>query len=252
MAFPTVDDFLEQAFGSASQTHNVTMPSTVIANDLLLVLFSNNTGSSTSVTTPSGWSLLGSNYHSDFTTFSIFAKVAVGDEDGTSVNFETSTSVTACSHVYRISGWYEAIGGVEATLGAPGGTTTPNPPSHTASWGSADNLWIACFGAGDDDQATTAYPTNYTNGDYVISGGGNNNGCEIGSARRENTTATEDPDTFTIASNESVVAATISIRPASAGTPVTATPADSNTANWSDTRTGQLNYLANVEDDIDT
>src|SRR4030065_2965123 len=59
LAAPAVASVTETAFGSDTTTHNITMPATVNAGDLLIVLFAND-GRAT-VTPPAGWREMASN-----------------------------------------------------------------------------------------------------------------------------------------------------------------------------------------------
>lgn len=213
MAFPTVESLTEQAFASATTDHNVTMPATVNSGDLLLVVFMQFGG--TTITTPSGWTRIAA---PGSIGGAVYAKSAAGTEGGTNVNFQTNTNASAAAHLYRMTGWHGTVsGGVEVGTPAESGAGSPDPSSTTPSWGSADTLWIAYGCCLDDDVAFTGYPTGFTNGDYVVSGAGTNAGCEVGTARKEDTSASLDPDSFTLASTEAWISGTIAVRPGSAG-----------------------------------
>ena len=60
----------------------------------------------------------------------------------------------------------------------------------------------------------SSYPTNYANGIDTLSGGGNNDAAEIGTARRELNASSDNPGIFTISQTEVIIAATLVIRPA--------------------------------------
>jgi len=222
MSFPTVLSATGQVFGDTTTSHLVEMPATVDAGDLLLVLFSNDGGDT--VTTPGGWTCVFSDEPEQGTVrLGAYIKVAVGDEDGTTVDFVTvGTGEIAASHIYRIEEgtWEGTTSGVEAAVDhvtvAGGPNVNPDPPSLTPTWGAEDNLWIACYGA-DDHDAVTVWPTDYT--DTLWSALGDRGDCCVGSCRRERNGSPEDPDAFTIASAEEWSAATICIRPATGQTP---------------------------------
>lgn len=209
-----VGSVLTQGFSTASTSHSVNLPATVTSGNLLLIFFTiGNASDSTAFTPPSGWTAL---FDTEAQTArgACFAKVAAGTEGGTSVSVTNTDSETATAQVMQISDWYGSLSGI--TTGTPANTTSaaPDPPSVTASWGSAKNLFIISVHASDDDQNLTAAPTNYTGLTSVISGGGNNNGGSTGTARRELEAATDDPGTGTLQSSEGWVANTIVIRPA--------------------------------------
>jgi len=222
-AAPSVLSVTETEFGSDTQVHDVDMPGTVDAGDLLIVLFSNDDDDS--VTTPTGWTLLETEERNGQTRLSVYYKIAVGDEDGDTVNFETSGDERAAAQVYRISNssWHGTTP-PEISTAATGNSNSPDPASlDPTAWGTEDTLWIAVAGLNNDYSAIT-YPTSYTDGvstQGVTSGSGD---CQVSSARRVNTTASEDPGTFGISQSDDWVAFTIAIRPAPAGPGITVNP----------------------------
>lgn len=209
MGFPAVQSITETLFNSDATAHLVNMPATVDAGDLLLVLFANDDNAT--VTTPSGWTLLGTDTNSTFLRLSIYYKSADGTEDGTTVDFVTSATEQAVAQVYRITGWDS----IEGSIFDPNGSsTTPDPPSfNPTGWGVRDTLWIAAE-ANANGETVSAYPTSYTNGTNSVSTGGvSTDRAGLGSARRENAVETEDPGTFTISGTTRWLAATIAIEP---------------------------------------
>lgn len=213
--FPSFKERLTQNFSTAATSHAVTMPSTVDAGDLLLVLFTNDANST--VTTPSGWTLPtnGSVARGTAARGSVYIKVAGGTEDGTTVDFVTSAAEEAASQVYRIPAgeWSGTTAGVEvANSGDPGATTTtPNPPAlNPGGWGTENTLWIS-YAAGSSYTAVTTYPTNYNGGAHNLSNTGTA-GASVSSAWLESAVASEDPGTFTMSTNSDGVAFTIGIR----------------------------------------
>ncbi len=215
ISFPQVADITETAVSSATSNPSFNLPATVDPGDLLLLFVGIADVSISS--TPTGWTELwllngdGSNGAG-----AVYAKDAVGTEDGGSVTVPAASS-TAAGQVYRITAgtWGSNLAADVDIQGNTSGTSSanPNPPSVTADWGSADNLFIALFAARDDDATVSSYPTNYSNGDYIISGGGGNNGATVGSARREYTSASDDPGTFTLSESENWRSATVVISP---------------------------------------
>lgn len=223
MAFPVVESLTATALDGDATAHLIAMPATVNDGDLLITILSND-GPAT-VTTPANWNLLGSTVHSSNTNrLSNYYKIAVGTEGGTTVDFVTSVAEEAVGHVYRISNWHGTTP-PEIGTAADAASTLPNPPTLTPSWGAADTLWLAGYGA-DATETTSVYPTNYTNGqtDSTPAGGS----CTLGSARRELNATSDDPGTFTISASEQWIAQTFAIRPSSAialtGTLFTKTP----------------------------
>ncbi|MCK4843505.1 MAG: hypothetical protein KAS83_00835, partial [Dehalococcoidia bacterium] len=97
LAAPVVTSVTETTFGSDTTDHYVSMPATVDAGNLLIVLFTND-GSDT-VTTPAGWNELASNSIPNRVRFSVYYKIAAGTEGGTTVNFVTAGSEQAAAQV---------------------------------------------------------------------------------------------------------------------------------------------------------
>uniref|UniRef100_A0A6M3M546 Putative pectate lyase n=1 Tax=viral metagenome TaxID=1070528 RepID=A0A6M3M546_9ZZZZ len=219
--FPVVLSITPSSFNVNATPHLVAMPATVDAGDLLLALFSNDGGDV--VTTPGGWGLVFSAQvvaQASRVRFGAYAKVAVGTEGGTTVNFVTSGTEMAAAQVYRIQAgtWWGALAGVEAATPSDCGSVDsryPDPPSFAPSWGALDTLWVACYGA-DDDDAATGYPGSYTDGTYTPSGTATGS-CSLASARRELNATSDDPSNFTIAAVEEWVANTIAVRPVGTG-----------------------------------
>lgn len=209
MAFPTVADVTETGVSSASTTHNQAMPATVNSGELLCMtsVFENLV----TITTPSGWTDLISTG-----AVSVHLRIADGTEGGTTVNVVTNNAEQSACQVYRIQDWFGSLAGVEAGTQNTGSSSSPDPGSVTASWGAEDNLFIAQFGANDDDAAADIAPTNYTNLVSTVSGGGINAGATVGSARRELASATDNPGAFTLDAGELWRAFTLVVRPAAA------------------------------------
>jgi len=211
LAAPVVASVTETVFGTDTTNHNVNMPVTVNAGDLLIVLFTND-GSAT-VTTPAGWSLLASDDNTAVRC-SVYYKIAVGDEDGTTVNFVTPAAEEAAAQVYRITDWHGTTP-PEISTAATGTSTRPNPASlDPAGWDVADTVWLAVAGQDRGDQGEpTAYPASYTDGTSTLSSEGTAS-CRTLSARRVLAAASENPGAFTIPVSEEWVAFTIAVRPA--------------------------------------
>ena len=212
LAAPAVASVTETAFDTATTAHHVNMPATVNADDLLIVLFTND-GNAT-VTTPTGWNLLASDANGTQARLSAYYKIAAGTEGGTTVNFVTSGSEEAAAQVYRITDWHGTTP-PEISTAATGTSTRPNPASlNPAGWDVADTLWLAVAGQDRGDQlGTTAYPASYTAGISTLSSEGTRS-CRTLSARRVLAAASEDPGAFTIPVSEEWVAFTIAVRPA--------------------------------------
>jgi hypothetical protein len=144
--------------------------------------------------------------------------------EGTTFGITSGASEKWAAVVYSISGAENPSTQVpEATTVAASATTTPDPPSITPTGGSKDYLFIAAVlqtGEGaDDDTWATAAPTNFTNllqKTTAVAGLPGTN-ASLCTAQRANTTASEDPGTFTVAQSLQYAAATIAVHPSSGG-----------------------------------
>jgi len=214
LAAPLVASVTETAFGADTTNHNVTMPATVNAGDLLIVIFTND--GNAGVTTPAGWTVLASSGGAAAVRLSVYYKIAAGTEGGTKVNFVTASNEQAAAQVYRITEW-DGTTPPEISPAATGNSTAPDPASlNPVGWDVGETLWLAVAGQDRGDQAgTTAYPANYTNGLSTQSSMPPPVGeiCRLHSARRVLAAASENPGAFTIPVAEQWVAFTIAVRP---------------------------------------
>lgn len=217
MAFPVVESVTPTIFSTAATAHLVTMPATVNAGDLLIARITTaGSNANGAVTTPGAWNLLHSTVGGTTTRLSAYYKIAVGDEDGTTVDFVTFAAVKAVAHVHRISGWHGTTP-PEVGTATTGSSVSPDPPSLTPSWGAADTLWLASCGAAlGGSQSVSAYPTDYINGNDDITT--TSGAAFIGSANRNLNAASDDPGAFTLTLTAVWVAQTLAVQPLTAQT----------------------------------
>jgi hypothetical protein len=210
-AAPIVNSVTETAFGTTTTDHNVNMPTTVNAGDLLIVLFTNDRNAT--VTIPAGWTELASDTSGPHVRLSVYYRIAAGTEGGTTVNFITSATEEAAAQVYRITNWHGTTPPEISTV-VTGTDASPDPASlDPAGWDIADTLWIAVAGQDQGNEpGTPAYPSSYTYGTSTLSSGGNGC-CQTHSARSILAAASEDPGAFIIPASEQWVAFTIAVRP---------------------------------------
>jgi len=221
LAAPVVASVTETAFGTDTTDHYINMPVTVNEGDLLIVFFTND--GIAAVTKPAGWTELASDKRGIAVRLSVYYKIAVGDEDGTTVNFVTSAAEQAATQVYKITNWHGTTP-PEISTAATGISTAPNPASlDPAGWDVEDTLWIAAAGQDRGDQSgTTVYPASYTDGTSTLSAHSWQS-CRTLSAHRVLTAASEDPGAFTIPISDEWVAFTITVRPALRDLTITST-----------------------------
>ncbi|AUX48445.1 hypothetical protein SOCE26_099790 [Sorangium cellulosum] len=213
--FPSVQSWNQTVFSTDTTAHQVAMPSAVAAGDLLIVLFANDEGPA--VTTPAGWTQLWSSTNNPTTAavrLSGYAKVGVGTEGGTSVNFQTATAQKAVAHVYQVDRhrWNGTISvGVASGTAATGFGTAASPPFLDPPGGVEKLLWIACA-AFNNGPSALSYPMGYSDGHYTRSDTGTGN-CVLMSASRASLDTSEDPANFAInPTNSEWVAQTIGVR----------------------------------------
>ncbi len=252
---PAPINILSQTFTTNTTAHNVTMPSTVDAGDLLVVLFTND-GNAT-VTTPAGWTAPATNTalgNTNQVRGSVYVKDAAGTEDGANVDFVTSATEQAAAQVYRIPAakWDGTIANVEvASLAITGTTAAPNPPSlNPGGWGTENTLWLS-YVAGSTHTAVTTFPTSHING-YHITGTASTAGASVTATQRVIAAAAEDPGAYAMASAQASSAFTIGIRPASGASNLTYTGANRTvqTALYSQPQVASYSRLIDTDTDV--
>lgn len=197
--FPTV---VSTATSQVSSTNfSPTMPASIVAGRLLVVVASAD-NASLSNPTASGWTRKAlASRSSGSATIVVFAKVAAGSDTCTISGFGTPAWT---GHAYQVANWSGTLSEVTAAATA-GAITTLDPPNLSA--GSTKNwLWIAACGNSND---ITTIPTNYTDG---LENNQSSQGW-LASARRELNASSENPGVF--GGTQSVpCVATIAIPPA--------------------------------------
>lgn len=222
MTFPVLESAstVATANSTAGTSHNVNLPATVNAGDLLIAVFQTSLpASATTVTWDNSTAGVWSNLY-DLDTSSLDShqtckyKIADGTEDSATLVLTTSQSVGSEAVVFRVSGWHGTTPPEVATVNTINGVSH-DPPSLTPSWGAADTLWLALAGEEGATRSYSAFPTSYTNTRSDQTGSGS--GGVIGSAWRSLNAASEDPATFTSSASNRCITATIAIRPAAGG-----------------------------------
>lgn len=203
MAFPVVRATNTSVTTPASTSHVISLPAAIVSGDLLIAIWNpDGTGAGT---WPAGWTQLwATNLPANTGRTECRYRVADGTE-GASITVTTAAAVTSSHATYRIDTF--SGNAPEAGVTATANSANANPPSLTPSWGAKDTLWIAV--AAVDNTDVTAAPTSYTN---LLTGA---TPTRLGTARRELNAATEDPGTFTNASDQ-WGANTIAVEPAAA------------------------------------
>lgn len=201
------------SLNSASTSHDINLPSGISAGNLVLIFACKNNTAET-ISDPSGFTLLLDKDNND--NFLIWGKIATGSE-GATVNTTLSSGQRMAAVSYLITGNRNGLSSSEIAISSAvdASTATPDPPNHTPSWGSAENLWIALSFASDGGYTYTqgsGNPTNYTLGELnsTVSTG---NGCGVLTASRLLTASSEDPGAFTTVTARNRSTYTLAIRP---------------------------------------
>jgi len=127
--------------------------------------------------------------------------------DGSTLTIGLGSSRALTYSIIKVTGWH-GTQAPECATAAAGYSNNIDPPSVTASWGSGDNLFIACCMT-QDRAITVATPGDYTAFDNH---GSDANGYER-QAYRQLASDTSNPGNFTATGNSRYVTNTIVVRP---------------------------------------
>lgn len=138
---PTPSVITATTGGTTSSTSSASTPAGE-NGDLLLYFVSVIAGSARTVATPSGFDTV----YNDIPTSAVyhrraacFSRTADGSEGATiSAGLGGNSEWTVV--IVRIRGWASFTASAAANSSS---TSAANPPSHSASWGLANNLWLA-------------------------------------------------------------------------------------------------------------
>lgn len=215
MAFATPAAYAGTVDTATATSTAVNLPTGISAGDLLLIGITGSATDATPNTTASGWTtLFDLKDSSSASHLAILYRIATGGE-GATATVSTDLAEHRAAVALRYTGWHGTTP-PEVSTGSAVVTANPDPDSVTASWGSADNLFVA-FATGDNNRQITAYPSGYSIEQHTEFTGTTAGGC-IGVAHAEVAAASADPGPFTISSSNRSVAATVVIRPASGPT----------------------------------
>lgn len=140
MSSPSVRSYSGPTRNGSAGTQILNMPPAVVAGDLLIVFMDFQITAKSVTSWPTGWSMLAQRTTGD--SYAIGIKTADGSEGGGTASFGLSAGSQMTYLTMSISGWSGTA--PEATT-ATATSATPDPPSITPSWGSADDLIIAAF-----------------------------------------------------------------------------------------------------------
>lgn len=204
-------------------SHTVTLPANISSGDLLIICFS--TDGAPTITWPSGANDAFTEFfnvaNGTDNRFAIAYRQANGLEPST-VEVATSGAERSAHISYRITGHIDpATQAPEASTGATGVNSAPNPDSLTPTSGAKDYLWLATHGH-DRDRTTDTFPADYAGGISTQGAGAGSAG--VAAAERHLNAASENPGAFTINTPDTWVAATVAVHPAPLDVTLTPSP----------------------------
>ena len=198
-ATPVVEATNTSAETAITTSHTVSLPSGIVNNDLLEVVFASG-GTPTTVIWPTGWTSVFKETGSD-----VQVEIGIREADGTeasTITVTTSASRKSAHISYRVSGARVGSTAIshEVSAGANASSGNADPDGITPTGGNKNYLWIA-FAALQDGAAGafSVAPTNYSN--LLTIGSGTGVPVGVGSAERGFNSGSEDPGTFTNTSN---------------------------------------------------
>lgn len=166
--YPQITNATPTQIGTGATSHSVPLPAVVNAGDgLLMQLVSDGSSTNSAVTTPSGWTAIGTQQNSNRShRVTLLWRVASGSEGGTNVTIGLGGSEELTALVTRVhAGTYQ--GTPEAQLTQTANISSPTNPTISPSWGSAKTKWIVGLGMGEARTATMPYPNNQVTADLV-------------------------------------------------------------------------------------
>lgn len=201
-AFPQVVTNSQSSINtSATTSHNVTLPTSLVNGNLLICMVAVDLANS--VGWPGGWTEF---FEASVGTGQTIAGAwrAIDGSETSPISVSTSGGTRSAHQCYQLSGAENpATQPPQVPTAATGTSANPNPPALTPTGGAKDYLWFAV--AGHEVTATPScvgtvgsYPANYGNGVHQTSGGGVETEGRLAVARRELNASSEDPGTFTI------------------------------------------------------
>jgi len=237
MAFP---DFIGVA-GTVSTAKvtslDVSIPGGGANDGNLLILVMCAEGPTGAVNTPTGWFDAGSSGGNGPLRWATYARKSNGT-DGSTVAVTWSTSAYVAAQCFQWYNWGGTLSTDVDIADATGNSTTPDAPSVTAGWGSADNWWGYVSCSANDGATMSTWASNYilNQTSTVNTNGGSNDQCAVHSQHQKLASGSHDPGTQTLSQSQNWAALHFVIEPGSSGS---ALITDSNLPAGALTLTGQ-------------
>lgn len=196
---------------STNTSHSFTLPATLTANDLMLC-FLITTRALTEGLESEGFTQKFAVTISATCYFYIYAKNAIGTEDGASVGITLATTGHYVSRILRFTGWHGNVSQIDISAQATGTSTTVDAPSLTPSFGALAEMFIAFYLHETTSGGTPTPPSGYTD---TTTAGTNGDANFMNITRRSESTGvtSEDPAAWgALFTSETWYAYTLAIR----------------------------------------
>lgn len=195
---------------SASTTHAVNIPNSLVAGDILIIPFSTTGGGEIDQTSP--FLELKTNVQ-DSHVSQVWWRYIDGSEGwgdtGNTVTITTAVSQRSSTIAYRVRGAalpFEWDGSGQVT-------PNPDPPSiDPPFWGTEDTTWLAYTGWDNGTFTLSSYPSSFAN-DQTTVRTETSPGTGSALATREQSASSQNPGTFTISNNANLHAYTFGFLP---------------------------------------
>ena len=211
MTFPVIETTNTTSGTSAATSHNVNLPSGIVAGNLLIVLC--RAAVAGAIGWPGDWNELteDSSDASDDVT-AIAYKIADGTEGATISVSHGSGKFAAIA--YRISGAVNAAPQLSSAV--TGASTGPDSPNFTPTGGARDYLWLSLAAYEGEQSLTPTYPANYSL-NQLTQGSGTastvTTNVRVSGAGRQVNGSSENPGAYTISVSDDWTAWTLAVTP---------------------------------------
>lgn len=219
--FPSPIDITNTTVGTATNTHTLNYPATVVAGDLLLTHFVHS--GTSSITGSGGYTTVASPIASTSLSFRphLLARVGTGSEGGSTTNLSLSGSRVSETQCLRIEDWGGDIATDIEYQVSPVSAINPNVASFSPSWGAENTLWVLFLSTDDGVDYPTAAPSGYV-GLAVLGAAGGASKPMSALAWKTLNASSENPGTFTVTGNmANSVAVLVAIRMAALSQEIT-------------------------------
>jgi hypothetical protein len=216
VAFPSVAGTAATNGTTATAAPVVSLPSGIVAGDLLLVLF--RCSSAGAIGWPAGWTELFDDASDASANQTALAYRRADGTEGATVTLSCTSSKFAAV-AFRVTGAEDpAVQPPQFAALTTGTSTAPNPGALTPTGGAKDYLWLALGGwEGEQTSPPATFPANYTLGQVGANSGTAGvvtTNVRVAGAGRQLNAASEDPGAWTISVSDDWTATTVAVHPA--------------------------------------